>query len=239
MYRSSRRYAVSKRNRSYTPSSRNPSFRLNRRRPYAPRRFNASIPNSLYATSMPTSMKVCMTYCTHYSPETTSGLATDTIFRLNSIFDPDLTSSGHQPQGHDQWNFLYSRYRVDACEVYLQPGTSSAAGFISLLGNVDASAITDLVVAQESPGTITKAIVAQGQSPPIVKRFNIAEGLGQTRVQYETDVLTESAFGANPTRVLYAHVVYCDHFTGVSTYTYSIQLKYYVTLFAPIQLARS
>lgn len=34
------------------------------------------------------------------------------VFRLNSIFDPDVTGVGHQPAYHDQWSALYNKYRV-------------------------------------------------------------------------------------------------------------------------------
>ena len=35
------------------------------------------------------------------------------IFRLNSIYDPDLDLvNGHQPLGYDQWSTFYNKYRV-------------------------------------------------------------------------------------------------------------------------------
>lgn len=34
------------------------------------------------------------------------------VFRLNSLYDPDLTSTGHQPMGFDQWSSMYYNYRV-------------------------------------------------------------------------------------------------------------------------------
>jgi len=33
-------------------------------------------------------------------------------FRMNSLFDPDYTSTGHQPQWFDQLSAVYSYYRV-------------------------------------------------------------------------------------------------------------------------------
>ncbi len=33
-------------------------------------------------------------------------------FRINSLFDPDYTGLGHQPAFRDQWNALYTKYRV-------------------------------------------------------------------------------------------------------------------------------
>lgn len=38
--------------------------------------------------------------------------ATGHMFRLNSVYDPDYTATGHQPRGYDQWAALYAYYRV-------------------------------------------------------------------------------------------------------------------------------
>lgn len=34
------------------------------------------------------------------------------VFRGNSLFDPDLTGTGHQPLGFDQWSAFYQSYMV-------------------------------------------------------------------------------------------------------------------------------
>lgn len=38
-------------------------------------------------------------------------------FMINSIFDPDYTGIGHQPAFHDEWQTIYSHYRVMAAKV--------------------------------------------------------------------------------------------------------------------------
>lgn len=40
----------------------------------------------------------------------------DYIFRLNSIFDPNVTAAGHQPMGRDLWAGIYQYYRVISAE---------------------------------------------------------------------------------------------------------------------------
>jgi hypothetical protein len=44
----------------------------------------------------------------------------DYIYRANSVFDPDVTGVGGQPDGFDQWKALYGIYRVVACKVEVQ-----------------------------------------------------------------------------------------------------------------------
>lgn len=43
------------------------------------------------------------------------GANSEHIFRLNSLYDPDLTNPGHQPLGFDQLSPLYTYYTVIGC----------------------------------------------------------------------------------------------------------------------------
>jgi len=49
-------------------------------------------------------------------------------FRMNSLFDPDFTGTGHQPQWFDQLSAVYSRYRVLGAKITAKfvPGTVNA-----------------------------------------------------------------------------------------------------------------
>lgn len=55
-----------------------------------------------------------LTYCDTKTIFPGSSSAKHT-FMLNSIFDPDVTGVGHQPAFRDEWNSLYSTYRVTGC----------------------------------------------------------------------------------------------------------------------------
>ncbi len=57
----------------------------------------------------------------------TSYTGSEYVFRLNSLYDPDLTGTGHQPYGFDQFAALYSRYKVDRVHIdvlFTTPGGS-------------------------------------------------------------------------------------------------------------------
>jgi len=41
-----------------------------------------------------------------------AGLITSSVYSANSIYDPDITFTGHQPMGYDQWSKIYRRYTV-------------------------------------------------------------------------------------------------------------------------------
>lgn len=49
-------------------------------------------------------------------PFSGSSLVTQ-VFRANGLFDPDLSGTGFQPNGFDQYAALYTRYRVHASKI--------------------------------------------------------------------------------------------------------------------------
>lgn len=55
---------------------------------------------------------VKLKYAQQFQLNPTLGVADQHLFRANSINDPDFTSGGHQPLGHDEWNIFYNHYTV-------------------------------------------------------------------------------------------------------------------------------
>lgn len=58
-----------------------------------------------------------MTYCDQYFNNPGLGGIADTVFRANSVYDPDYTGTGHQPLSHDQWGQLYHKFTVMGSKV--------------------------------------------------------------------------------------------------------------------------
>ncbi len=57
-----------------------------------------------------------------------TGAITDSwVYRLNSLFDPDFTGTGHQPLWHDQLALLYNRYQVHGCYIRVRMVNLSAS----------------------------------------------------------------------------------------------------------------
>nr|WAE42382.1 MAG: capsid protein [Cressdnaviricota sp.] len=78
----------------------------------------------------PTMKTVKMRYCDNFVLDAVSGGPATYSFRTNSIFDPNYTSTGHQPYGHDQWQAVYNHYEVVASKItvkFLSAASGSAA----------------------------------------------------------------------------------------------------------------
>lgn len=52
------------------------------------------------------------------------------VFRANSIFDPDFTSTGHQPLMRDEYALLYASYRVISSKIKVTPVASTTTNVV-------------------------------------------------------------------------------------------------------------
>ncbi len=60
--------------------------------------------------------------------DTSMGVVDWHQFRANSLFDPDLTGTGHQPLSFDEWTSFYQRYKVHACKISINGIITSTTG---------------------------------------------------------------------------------------------------------------
>lgn len=59
-------------------------------------------------------------YCDYVALTTSGALPVEYVFRLNSMFDPDYTGTGHQPMRFDQMCAFYSQYCVVGAKVTIK-----------------------------------------------------------------------------------------------------------------------
>lgn len=83
----------------------------------------------------------------------------------NSLFDPDVSGTGHQPMGFDQWTAFYAQYLVMGCKVKATysittgstaPTQNCKFSLTPLASDVDSSVITgmtDISNVIETPGS--------------------------------------------------------------------------------------
>lgn len=93
--------------RKYTRKTKRKS-RMRRRT----KRFSQGVPSG-----MPTQRRATLRYATQSTLTSTSGTMSSHLFRANSVFDPDYTSTGHQPMGFDQWASLFNHYVVVGAKI--------------------------------------------------------------------------------------------------------------------------
>lgn len=233
MYRS--RYAFANRKRYRLKS--NSRFVRRRYSPYNTSRNSYSRTLS-YPVSIPRETRVGFQYVEFFSNTSTAGLNLDQVMNLNSLFDPNRTGVGHQPQGFDQWATFYNRYLVESCDVEVIWTNAPVGGAtVSIIGSNDATAITDPSVIMESPYAISKGLSAGGASVSIKKHFDLAAITGVSKTTYRSRDSFQSQFASSPSEILTLHI---GSWSAVSyTFDFTVKMKFNALLFDTVQLPLS
>lgn len=161
---------------------------------------------------------------------------------LNSIFDPNRTGTGHQPLGHDEWNYFYQQYRVLAVRVmatFVNTSTSEPIK-IAMVPSQNTTGLGSLDF-EEQP--FSRHFVLSTRGGEDVKRlettYDLAKLQGSTHSQYEADEGTTADFGSSPTTLHILHVI-AQTFSGVNAaFSVNIRLDYLTELSNPRQLVAS
>jgi len=177
-----------------------------------------------------------------------SGLfGTEQIFRLNSLFDPDLSGVGHQPYGYDSLAALYYRYKVRAVRVCLRFSDPSADGVLcaaqfqvpsmtQTVTGADASAV------MERAGVWTHNLNNTGEQVAVLDQyFPMSTLTAVTPQQFENNLEDYQALcTTSPARTPYVRIAIAA-LDGSSTPTVRLEatIMYYTTFFERIGLSQS
>lgn len=72
-------------------------------------------------TSFPDRIRVKLVYSARVIDSVgTIGVISTYLFAGNSVYDPDVTSTGHQPYAYDQWSAMYRSSRVAGSSINVQ-----------------------------------------------------------------------------------------------------------------------
>lgn len=150
-----------RRRRSKTAKSMPPRRRYYRRKRKATNR--AQVTTVRAASLAPDLLRVKLRYGDTLA-FVTSGVNGYT-FRLNSLFDPDYSTTGHQPLGFDQYAAFYGRYRVNACKIFINAVSNDTTGPVNVYWHVT----------NASPSTPTQSALLE---QPYVKYCQLSESTG-------------------------------------------------------------
>lgn len=168
--------------------------------------------------------------------------ALDTYFwRGNGCYDPDYSSTGHQPFSFDQWTAFYDRYTVISSRAELKV-ISGATPTPCALALVPTRTTTDFAVvgeAIESPHAVCGILDDNNPIPVhLSKSITSAKILGvTTRKIYDDDVYSGGA-GADPTHPWYWAVCAGTYSGNLDVYI-MMKIIYRVRFYEPKQLSLS
>lgn len=180
-----------------------PARRVRRRRTVARRRRGPAI-SRFGTTVVPDQVMVNLKYADAKVYAGTGAI--DQIFRANSLYDPDLTGTGNQPRGFDQWSAFYARYMVVACGITIRVShNASEPQMVTLIFTPTSMSITSPERASELPYSKTRMVAEYPQQPAVVMshRMGIKKIRGVRSLVYNYD---GALVGANPNSTAYIHV---------------------------------
>lgn len=178
---------------------------------------------------------------------TSASTPIDYVFNLNSLFDPNFTSTGHQPYGRDTYATLYNRYRVFRTDYIIScsslASTTTATYRVIVGANNTQTAYTSADTAAESPNFRTFHVQGASTSIMIKGSYYLPSLTGVTPKQYASDDRFQALMSADPAESLCLHVVNSttagDTSPGAGTLVYNITLIFHCELFDPLELSAS
>lgn len=231
-------------NKRYRKRSRNRPYRRRSSRKYNRRRkYRATISKSV-SSPIPDKMYTRLKY-SHLASVTTGVTPQWHTFRMNNIYDPDYTGTGHQPLGFDQWATFYKHYRVLGCAFRITPIVESTTAMeVGFHINNVTTAPTTIELAREKPFSkwiVTGDSTYNGRLTHLRGYCAPAKLLGISRLKYNVeDAYSGLCNGTtNPTAV-YLHIGAQDvDRTTASLVRYQLDIYFRVVFFDRIALASS
>jgi len=154
-------------------------------------------------------------YSTSFGGATTSGAITSTyIFRANSLYDPDLSSTGHQPMGFDQMMLSYNHFVVLRSKITcVFKNTSTTAPTVCIRLDADSVAVTAIDKIIEFGGAVidvleSKASYGGTKEMSLLADIGLLQGVKRSAITADSTLRGTAA--ADPSEITYFHVTMWD-----------------------------
>lgn len=168
-------------------------------------------------------------YATSCQTTGTTGAAGRYVFSANGLFDPDITSTGHQPLYYDNYTSIYDQYVVLGSKITVEfmPRTAALNQIVGISGDDDQTFSANASTLREQNNSIsTVAGPPGGEIPRLTMTFEPQEMFG---VNAKADGGSQTPTTQNPNEE-FCYCVWAYAADGVSSVTtdYSIMIEYTV-----------
>lgn len=191
----------------------------------------------------PASLIVPLKYVENVSMDCNSGATNTYLFRLNSLYDPNRSGTGHQPYMFDQLSALYDVYVVTGCKATVTFTTEAPIYMnCAIHGNKDTLTPTNIQELIELKNTRYGAINDQTSPLVLSKYFSMDELWGSSRSEILSDDAFQGTASGNPTAQGTLHIssqaaILTD--ASSRTVNMNVSLKYYVVFKQPKTVSQS
>jgi hypothetical protein len=192
----------------------------------------------------PASTTKKLRYSTTFALTSTSGAITGTqVFRANDLFDPDFTSTGHQPMGFDQLMAFYNHFCVTKARIVIQAkNTTDTFPTVCLRVDADSTAITSIDRIVEFGGCVTVDLdtkLGYGATKKLQLSVDIAKLQGVSLAALTADESLKGNAAASPVEVSYFHITLWNTSASTSSAQFDIILEQTAVFTEPRDLSLS
>lgn len=184
----------------------------------------------------PTATRRMLRYSDDIALSVVGGVMANYIFRANDLYDPNVTSTGHQPMGFDQMMVFFDHFVVESCKVtalFTNSSSSNPFGCLRLEGNN--VTITDPTIVKETGGCVYAQMnqASPNQSQALTMDLDVARfhGINKTALT-ATESLTGS-ISSSPSDGIFAHVCAWDPVAANSTIRVTVVMELIAVFLEP------
>jgi len=189
----------------------------------------------------PIRMGATMRYCTTVSATQSVGSVANFNFSCNSIYDPDITGTGHQPYGHDTYADIYNQYTVLRSRLRFTPTLAVASTAITYGVGIEPGT-TGLPATDtwaEKPTYLVQGnnqAYAMNGNKPLTIWWNRAKRFPHNDIYRQLS----APFGSNPSEMeIFNIVAQKSDGTALGTIYLFVEIEYWVEMYEPKDLGSS
>lgn len=181
-------------------------------------------------------------YCSSFTlSEATAGTGNVYGYRLNSLYDPDFSSTGTSAMGYSAYSSLYSLFRVTRVRAVIR-ATSTTTGVttVGFVPGVNSTVTNNFLWLIGQPYSQSADLSGNVGGEHSSKEWNTVIDLplvaGVTRQQYLTDMDFAHGTGSNPARSLYLWCFIHGYSGSIQTVAFTVRLIFDVLVSSPLDI---
>jgi len=165
------------------------------------------------------------------------------VYRANDLFDPNFTSTGHQPMGFDQMMVFYNHFAVESARIKVQfKNRATGTMQVGLRIDADSTPLSDPDQLVEFGGVSIDVLEAKGvygANKELELSVDIPRVQGIPRRNITTDPNLRGTAAASPSEITYFHLCVWDPLLTGGSVDFDVTIDYVAWFTEPRDATKS
>ena len=178
-------------------------------------------------------------YSDDFNINAASGALTTYVFSANGLFDPNITSTGHQPMGFDTMMLCYEHYHVFAARarvIFRNLTATASTPFVGIRIDASDTPLTNYTQAVENGRfayDTLSPIGVYGSTKELRANVNIPKTQGLNKRDFLANDNLRGSAAANPAEQTYFHVCLWDPTANLAGIICQMTIEYVAVFTEP------